>query len=161
MLDLVAGENSGKSRGVNNALPVSSLPNFRQIRAASESTSVARMKNVLLYSESYELDDGACKELFKSGGALVFSFSDILRESGFRRAIVISKMRMALAQCRKSGCGFVVCTLAKDASEARNAHELESFKSILGMNRHEQEFCDRTLARLAGVKNNAKAKGSK
>lgn len=159
MLDLVIGENIGRSRGVSNAMPVSSLPAFRQIRASAESASAARMKNVLLYSDSYELDDGACKELKKSGGALVFSFSGILRESGFRRAIMISKMRMALSQCRKSGCGFVVCTLAKDASEARNARELESFKSILGMNLHEREFSDRALERLAGKEK--KTKGSK
>ena len=149
MLDLVIGENIGKSRGITFAMPVSFLPSFRQIRAASESTSIARMKNVLLYSAGYELDDGACKELKKSGGALVFSFSDVLRESGFRRAIIISKMRLAFAQCRKSGCGFIVCTLAKDGAEARNTRELEAFKSMLGMNRHECEFCDRTLERLA------------
>ena len=161
MLDLVFGENIGKSRGISNALPVSSLSNFRQIRAPSESTSIARMKNALLYSGSYEFDDGACKELFKYGGALVFSFSDILREHGFRRAIVLSKMRLAFAQCQKSGCGFVVCTLAKDGSEARNARELEAFKSVLGMNQHEKEFADRALERLVSAEAKSKIKGSK
>lgn len=151
MLDLAFGENLGKGRGITLSMPVSSLQNFRQIRAPSESTSAARMKNALLYSTSYEFDDGAFKDLKKSGSALVFSFSDILRESGFRRAIALSKMRLAFAQCQKSGCGFAVCTLAKGAGEQRNARELEAFKAILGMNQHEKEFADRTLERLASV----------
>ena len=161
MLDLALGENIGRSRGITLAMPVSSLSNFRQIRSPSESTSIARMKNVFLYSESYEFDDGACKELSKYGGALVFSFSDILHESGFRRAIVISKMRLAFAQCRKSGCGFVVCTLAKESAQMRNSREIESFKSILGMNQHERGFADRTLERLAAPVLQGKKKGSK
>ncbi len=160
MLDLVFGENAGKSNGIKNALPVSSLQNFRQIRSPSESTQLARMKNALLYSAGYEFDDGAFKDLNKSGGAIVFAFSDVLRETGFRRAIAISKMRLAFAQCQKTGCGFVVCTLAKDSGEMRSARELEAFKSVLGMNQHEKEFADRTLERLASIANRQQEKGT-
>ena len=70
-------------------------------------------------------------------------------------------MRLAFAQCQKSGCGFVVCTLAKDGSEARNARELEAFKSVLGMNQHEKEFADRALERLVSAEAKSKIKGSK
>jgi len=150
MLDLALGNGLEKCRGIKQALPVQALGNFRAIKSAAESTHAARMKNVLLYSQSYELEDGACRELAKFQGALVFSFSDILRESGFRRAIVLSKMRIAFAACRKSGCGYVVCTLAKTQGEARNARELEAFQSVLGMNQHEKDFAERTLSRLTG-----------
>jgi hypothetical protein len=149
MLDLTFGKNLGRSAGISRTIPVSSLNSFLQVRLPSESTFAAKAKNSLVYCPSYELEEGAYGELKKSGGALVFSFSDIIQQSGFRRAIMISKMRLAFLQCRKSGCGFVVCTLAKSQHELRNAHELESFKHILGMSMHEREFADKTLERLA------------
>jgi RNase P/RNase MRP subunit p30 len=117
-------------------------------KSQKEAIADARMKGALLYSSGYEFDDGVYKDLAKGNGALVFAFCDVLRESGFRRGIMISKMRLAFASCRKAGCGFVVCTMAKNENELRNDAELGAFMSVLGMNYHEKKFAGECAARL-------------
>lgn len=114
--------------------------------------SAARARGMLIYSPQYEFDEGVFFDLEKTGGAVVFSFSDLLYEKGFRRAITLSKMRLAFSSCRKKGCGFVVCTLANDENGLRSGRELVSFMSVLGMNEHEKKFCESTMDRLAGRK---------
>ena len=151
MIDLVASENLPRARGIQNSLPVSSLKNFRSPKNPIEARSDCRTKGVLLYSPNYELDEGVFKDLAASGGAFVFSFSDLLSEKGFRRAILISKMRLMLDSCRRAGCGFVACTLAKDENGTRSARELSAFMSVLGMNQHEKEHAKKTADRLAGI----------
>ncbi|MEM2138211.1 MAG: hypothetical protein QW568_03940 [Candidatus Anstonellaceae archaeon] len=150
MLDIVSAENLPKSSGIERALAVSLLKNFRMPKSQKEATADARMKGALLYSPSYEFDDGVYKDLAKGNGAVVFAFCDVLRESGFRRGIVISKMRLAFSSCRKAGCGFVVCSMAKNSEELRNGEELEAFMSALGMNPHEKRFASECSARLVG-----------
>lgn len=148
MQDIV-GKNLPCARGIKHSVLASGLNNFRKPKDAKAAVSDARMPNALLYFQNYEFDDGVCKDLAKKKGAVIFSFSDVLKENGFRRAIVISKMRLAFAACKKSGCGFVICTLANDESETRNERELEAFMSVLGMNEHEKKFAQQTLERLA------------
>lgn len=150
MLDLVLAGNLPKLEGIDAFVPASALHNFRETKTAS-SKGEARAKGVLLYSASYEFDDGAYLELRRNGGALVFSFSDVLCEKGFRRAIVLSKMRLALAACRKAGCGFVFCTLAKNGEGCRNARELVAFASVLGMTQEERKYSKELLEKLAGA----------
>jgi len=99
---------------------------------------------------SYEFDDGVCKDLARCGGAVLFSFSDILREKGFRRSIMLSKMRLALAACRNGGCGAVACTLAQNAAGLRNAREILAFMAVLGMGQEEKKASVQLLAKLAG-----------
>jgi len=147
MLDLVLAESLPKLDGIDALVSASALHNFRETKANS-SKGDARVKGALLYSSSYEFDDGAYLELQRSGGALVFSFSDILGEKGFRRAIVLSKMRLALAACRKAGCGFVACTLAKNEAGLRNARELVAFMAVLGMTQEERKYSKELLEKL-------------
>ncbi len=149
MIDLVAAEGLPRSSGISAAVPMAALKNFRKIAAASQAKPECRTKHALIYSASYELDGGALKDLEKSGGALLFSFCDLIREQGFRRAIVLSKMRLALAQCRKAGCGFAACTLAGNANETRNAREIKSFMAELGMDQHERKRAGEILEKLA------------
>jgi len=135
--------------GAGRALPVSSLSNFFESANALAAKQVCRKKNSLLHAGNYEVDEGDLLELARAGGALVFSFSDLLPESGFRRAIIISKMRLALAACRKRGTGFVFATLAKDASQMRGARELSAFAAVLGATDVERKEAEKNMARLA------------
>ncbi len=150
MLDIVSAENLPKPRGVKKTALASTLKNFKAPKSAGEATACSRMRDTLLYSPSYEFDDGIFKDLKKSGGAIAFVFRDILAEKGFRRGIMISKMRLAFSSCRKAGCGFVVCTMAQDGNGLRNRRELEAFMSILGMTEHEKKFAVQATERLAG-----------
>lgn len=150
MNDIVSSENLPLAHGIKAALAAQALKNFRSPKNPAESRSDCRMQNALLYSPLYEFDEGVFKELAKRRGAVVFSFSDILKENGFRRAIALSKMRLAYASCRKSGCGAVVCTLAKDAHSTRNARELGAFMALLGMNEHEKAHSEMAAERLVG-----------
>jgi RNase P/RNase MRP subunit p30 len=152
MIDIVAAENLARARGIKRNAPAPLLKNFRMSKSAEAARSEARVKNILLHSSSYEFDDGVYIDLKKSGSAVVFGFCDILREHGFRRAIVLSKMRMALEGCRKRGCGAVVCTLAESEHELRSARELEAFMSVLGMNQHEKAHAEECAQKLAGGK---------
>ncbi|VVC00635.1 Uncharacterised protein [uncultured archaeon] len=148
MADVVADDNLPKSSGMERVVPASALKNFANSRVAASARGDAKRKNVLLYLSSYELDDGACGDIAKKGGAVVFSFSDVLKEKGFRRAIVISKMRLCLAACRNSGCGFVACSLAKNGNEMRNARERRAFMSVLGMTQEEIKHSEELLEKL-------------
>jgi len=148
MIDLVAAEKLPKEAGIVEAVPFSALKNFFQPKNPGETRAQCRMKNAILYSKSYEIDEGAIKELAGVGGSVVFSLSDILREKGFRRGIMLSKMRLALSSCRKSGCGLLVCTLAADANSVRTARELESFMAVLGMTEQEMTLAKECAERL-------------
>jgi len=152
VIDIVRGGFAGRLSGLSEVVQASALKNFRQAADAASAKSAARGKDVLLYSPGYEFDDGVFSDLAKSGGAVVFSFSDLLAEKGFRRAITLSKMRLAFSSCRKKGCGFVVCTLADDEGLLRNRRELVSLMSVLGMNEREKKFCESAIDRLAGRK---------
>ncbi len=151
MLDLVLAGNLPKLAGIERLVLASGLQNFRQPKDALAAKGDGRAKGALLHSPQYEFDEGTFKELARSGGAVVFSFSDLLLERGFRRAIMISKMRLAFGACRKAGCGAVVCTLAESGAGVRNARELASFMAALGMGQEEREFSENLLEKLAGA----------
>lgn len=152
MLDIVLAENLQKPAGIGYAANAMKLGNFRQPKGPEEARILCKAKGVLLYAPSYEFDDGVYMDLAKSGSALVFSFSDILHNDGYRRAIALSKMRLALAACRNAGCGFVVCTLAKKEGEERTGRELAAFMSVLGMDQHEKKASELLLGKLAAAK---------
>ena len=163
MLDLVLAGDLPKLAGIGTLIGVSSLQNFRQPADAAASRAESRREGALIYIASYEPDEGALVELARRNGALAFAFSDVLRERGFRRAIVLSKMRLALAACRRAGCGFVACTLARSEGGLRNAREISAFMSVLGMDGRERKFSGELLERLAagGRKNEGGSAGGK
>ncbi|MCX6771459.1 MAG: hypothetical protein NTX79_05380 [Candidatus Micrarchaeota archaeon] len=129
-----------------------SLSNFFSAPDARAAKPLCRKKGILLHVSSCEIDEGDLLELARAGGALVFSLSDILSESGFRRAILLSKMRLALAACRKRGTSFVFATLAKDANELRSAREISAFAAVLGMSDVERKGAEKKLLSLTGGK---------
>ena len=149
MLDLVLAGDLPKLAGIDGLVLAASLGNFRRPSDAAASRLESKTDGALLYVASYEPDEGALVELARRGGALVFSFSDVLRERGFRRAIVLSKMRLALAACRRAGCGFVACTLAQSETGLRNARELSAFASVIGMDQRERKFSGGLMEKLA------------
>ncbi len=152
MLDIVLGKNFAKQRGISKIACASLLKNLKEPKGKKEAMEICRLKNVLLHFPCYEFNGGICTGIKKSNGAAVFSFSDILHEQGFRRGILISKMRLAIAECRRLKAGFVVCSLAKKKSEQRNARELCAFMRVLGMSQHEIVHSCALLERLAGKK---------
>ncbi|MCX8198191.1 MAG: hypothetical protein N3F07_03300 [Candidatus Micrarchaeota archaeon] len=137
MYDIVMAKGLRCAKGIEENLLAESLKAFRQAKTHDDLEPLAKVKNVLLHFPQYELDEGACRQLAKSNGCLVFAFCDILAERGFRRGILISKMRLAAESCRKAGCGYVFCTLARGEHELRTARELRSFMAILGLSQHE------------------------
>ncbi|MFA6907932.1 MAG: hypothetical protein WC263_03820 [Candidatus Micrarchaeia archaeon] len=148
-MDIVRFE-PNESEGAGRALPVSSLPFFFDIANATAAKGVCRKKSALVHAAAYEIDDGDLLELARAGGAIVFSFSDVLAERGFRRGIIISKMRLLLAACRKRGTGFAFATLAKDSSHMRSARELAAFAAVLGATDVEMKAAKKSIVRLAG-----------
>jgi hypothetical protein len=150
MNDIVSSENLPLAHGIKSAAAAQMLKNFRQVKNPGEARALCRIRGTLIYSAGYELDDGVIKDLAAAGGAVVFSFTDLLKERGFRRAIVLSKMRLAFSSCRKSGCGTVVCTLAANAASCRSARELGAFASVLGMTAQEKIHAEATARRLVG-----------
>ena len=148
MLDIVSAENLPKADGIDSLVAATALKNFVIATSEAQARAGAKRNGVLLYVPAYEFDDGVCGELARSKGALIFSFSDVLRQKGFRRAIVLSKMRLALAQCRRGGCSYAVVSLAKSEQEVRNARELVAFAAVLGMNPQEKKIAEETAERL-------------
>jgi hypothetical protein len=152
MLDLVLAENLPKLAGIESLQTAKGLKNFRQPKDAAAARGDCRMKGALVHLPSYEFEEGSFKELAKSGGAVVFSFGGILPLKGFRRSIMLSKMRLAFSSCRRAGCGAVACTLAADERGLRNAREIAAFMAVLGMDQHERKFSEKLLEGLAGGK---------
>ncbi|MCX6772951.1 MAG: hypothetical protein NTV88_04240 [Candidatus Micrarchaeota archaeon] len=148
MIDIVSAENLPKADGIDSHAAASALKNFVIANDGAAARAGSKKKGVLLYVPAYEFDDGVCQELKRAGGALVFSFADVLRQKGFRRAIILSKMRLALAQCRRGGCAFAVATLAKNDGEIRNARELVAFAAVLGMNPQEKKIAEESAEKL-------------
>ena len=146
-MDIVRFEPSA-NEGAGRALHVSSLSNFFEAADTKSAKPLCRKKSILLHVRSYDIDDGDLLELARAGSAFVFSFSDVLSESGFRRAIIISKMRLALSACRKRGTSFVFATLAKDASSARSLRELVAFATVLGATDVERKAAEKNIERL-------------
>ena len=148
MLDIVSAENLPKADGIDAQVSASALKNF--IVAPNEAAARAGSKRngALLYVPSYEFDDGVLVELARNGGAILFAFSDVLHERGFRRGILLSKMRLALAAARKRKCGVVACTLAKSEQELRNARELKSFMAVIGFVDVERKNAEELLEKL-------------
>jgi|SRR3989344_4723338 len=148
MLDIVLAENLAKPDGLDSLAPAQSLKNFSEIANAASARNAIKRKGALLHSSSYEIEDGVLLELAARGGAVLFSFSDVLHERGFRRGIILSKMRLLLSAARKRKCGFAVCTLAKKPEELRNARELTAFAAVLGFSDVERKDAERRMGEL-------------
>ncbi|MFA6328150.1 MAG: hypothetical protein WCY41_01765 [Candidatus Micrarchaeia archaeon] len=148
MPDIVRFEPTGKD-GAGRALPASSLPNFFEAANALAARQFCRKKGAIVHPSGYDVDDGDLLELARAGGAIAFSFSDVLSERGFRRSILISKMRLLLSACRKRGTPFVFVTLAKDASQARGARELSAFATVLGATDVERKAAEKKMSGIA------------
>ena len=151
MLDIVSAGDMPKADGIDALFPATALKNFSEIANAASARNAAKRKGALLHTSSYELEDGVLLDIAASNGAVLFSFSDVLRERGFRRGIILSKMRLLVSAARKRGCGLAVCTLAKNESEVRNARELVAFMAVLGMNDVERKEAEKNLERLASI----------
>lgn len=136
------------NEGAGRALPASSLPNFFEAADAKAAKQHCRKKGALLHVPGYEVDDGDLLELARAGGAIVFSLSDVISERGFRRSILISKMRLLLSACRKRGTAFIFVTLAKDAPMARSARELSAFAAVLGATDVERKQAEKRILEI-------------
>jgi hypothetical protein len=86
MLDLVLSAGLPRLAGIDAAVPVSELKCFFRITSGEAAKGAAKRDGALLYFPSYEAEEGTLVELARAGGAVVFAFSDVLRERGFRRA---------------------------------------------------------------------------
>ena len=130
------------------------LPCFFSVTDAKSAKALCRKKSALIRPANYEVDEGDLLELARAGGAIVFSFSDVLSESGFRRSILVSKMRLLISACRKRGTGFIFATLAKDAAQVRSSRELAAFAAVLGATDVERKAAEKRMAiiALAGAK---------
>lgn len=117
---------------------VGALPKnfFSSSQNPKELASLAR-KCRLLHNPSYDAQEGWVSAAAQSGCAIVFSVCDAARLCGFKRGILISKMRILLSMCKKYGAKTYVCSLAQKEYEQRNRHERECFAMYLGMEKKE------------------------
>jgi len=148
MYDIVLS-NGMKKQGLT-LIDAKSLKLFREPKSEAEARAACKSQCAMLHISGYGVDEGMAKDIAKARGVLLFSFSDILRESGFRRAIAISKMRLALEACRGAGANFAACTLAANSNELRTKHELLAFLSVLGIGTHEKKHSECILERICG-----------
>ncbi len=150
MHDIVLAPGLGTAQGVQTVF-AGELKAFRPHQNCSTARQDCRKNGVLLYCKSYDLDDGAYKEIARAGGAAVFAFADLLCEKGFRRAITISKMRLAIGACRRMGCGFVFATLASKSIQLRTDKELEAFMAVAGLGGEEMKHSQKILAKAVQI----------
>ncbi|MEM4554621.1 MAG: hypothetical protein QXT25_02115 [Candidatus Anstonellaceae archaeon] len=142
MLDFVLAEGLQPLKGIEKLVDIRRLKSF--------TTEKKSQKKCIIYRETYEFEEGELKNLAKLGGAVFFSFSDIIKQKGFQRGITISKMRIASQMCKKTGCGAVFGTLAQNQMMLRNEKELEALMRVLGMTPHEIEFSKKLASKLIG-----------
>ena len=132
-MDLHEGEISGA-----NSICISQLPKnfFFSSMDAAQLLSGAK-KCALIRSPQYDAQEGWVSAAAQSGCAIVFGVCDAARLAGFKKAILVSKMRMLVAMCKKYGAKICVCSLAQKEYEARNEHERLCFAMYLGLERKE------------------------
>jgi hypothetical protein len=140
-----------ESKGAMQALAASSIKNFSEAADARAAKPLCRKEGALVHLANYEIDEGDLLELSRRNGALVFALSDVLRERGFRRGILISKMRLLLAACRKRCAAFVFATLANDEGQMRSARELSAFAAVLGATDVERKGAEKRMKQIAGA----------
>ena len=147
-MDIVRFVPSGE-KGAMRALAATSLPDFSEAADAKAAKQHCRKQGALVHAASYEIDEGDLLELSRRSGAVVFALSDLLPERGFRRGIMISKMRLLLSTCRKRGAGFIFATLAGDEGQMRSARELSAFAALLGATDVERKAAEKRMKQLA------------
>jgi RNase P/RNase MRP subunit p30 len=159
MIDIVSFSGKEKSApGIKECFESGALPNFFSSTNSKEIGNAAKKKRTILRCPTYEVDDGSLLEIARGKGALLFCFSDLLKEKGFRRGILISKMRLLVAAARRMGAVCAVCTLAANENEVRSARELDAFAAVIGMSDVERNDSEKQIEILAfGKGKSAKA----
>lgn len=150
MLDLALAESLPNADGIAATVFAGAVPSFSNCNSPQEARAAAKRKGALLYCRGYEIDDGALLEVARNGGAVVFAFCGVIGESGFRRAILVSKMRLLLSACRRAGAGFVFCSLASGRNGLRSKRELSAFASVLGATPEERKASVKLLEGIIG-----------
>lgn len=74
-----------------------------------------------------------CTLAAKNKVAIGFSFSTILEASPKQRAVLMGRMQQNIKLCRKYKTKMVIASFAKDPYQMRNAHDISSFFTVLGM----------------------------
>lgn len=148
-MDIVRFVPTGE-KGAMRALSAPAIPGFSEVSDAKAAKQACRRQGALVHSSNYEIDEGDLLELSRRGGAVIFALSDALRERGFRRGILISKMRLLLKACRKRGTPFIFATLANDESQLRSAREISAFAAVIGATDVERKAAEKKMKQLAG-----------
>jgi RNase P/RNase MRP subunit p30 len=148
MQDIACFVPASDSKGAGQALLASSLPFFFSFKDSKAAKQHCRRTGALVHVASCELDDGDLLALAKAGGAVVFSLSDVIESQGFNRAILISKMRLLLTSCRKTGAGMAFATLAASEGNMRTARELVAFARVLGATDSEIKAAEERLEKV-------------
>lgn len=136
----------GKSKSIR--IFSGNIKNFFSSNSKKEVSRGFKTKNSIIHLSCYEFYPEELKNASRFGCTIAFSLSDLLCESGFKRAILLSKMRIALRACRENGVGFVVCTLAENQNQTRSCRELAAFGKAIGMTDIEIKNSDLKLREL-------------
>ncbi|MCX8196831.1 MAG: hypothetical protein N3G80_00745 [Candidatus Micrarchaeota archaeon] len=147
MLDIVCADGLEPPLGIKQLISSSRLKNF-----CDKNQAIEKKRKAIFYRESYEFKEGELKKLASLGSAVLLSFSDVAYQKGIRRGIVLSKMKILVEMCRRTGCRMVFATLAQEPNMLRNAKEIESFMKVVGLRPNEIEASKKSIEELCGAR---------
>ncbi|MBN2122616.1 hypothetical protein JW721_06215 [Candidatus Micrarchaeota archaeon] len=96
-----------------------------------------RNRRILIKVEGYPMDLELVRGFEGKEACFLLDFSDVIGNSGGKRATNIKRMRNFAKTCIKHSVPFAVASFANDEASIRSAEELAHIGFLIGLNRGE------------------------
>ena len=143
-LGFFVNENALKNKSIFNIVNNIKRSNKKIfVRASNARVAIERIKPYAVFGlESFGgkdfmnqrasgLNHVLCKLAKQAGVKIAFSFSDVLKSSGVKRAKLLGRMKQNLKLCKKYGVDVIFGSFASSPYEMRNSKDIESFFGVL------------------------------
>lgn len=90
-------------------------------------------KSDFLHYRNSGLNQVLCKLANKNNIAIAFNFNDVLIAKGTERARIMGRMMQNARLCRKYNVKMIIASFASNKFELKNANDLISFGTVIGM----------------------------
>ncbi len=136
MFDIICTEAEPEEYGFKKFYIYNNIKN--KISRADNLASALKFHNrkSLVMLRNHDFDIGTIKRFAnKRKACFLIDLSHLIRSSGIRRAILISKLMIFLHQCNRFGAFYAFVSFAERKNEIRSTDELAYIIMLLGINK--------------------------
>lgn len=109
-----------------------------------------RNRKVLVVPGEYKEDIGLMKQFGGGQAAFLIDLGRIIENSGYKRALEMSRIKRFLRTCVKFSIPFALASLAKDEFSVRSSDELCNIAALVGLNAGQAKFALERLGEYLG-----------